>query len=343
MHGAEGFRHPNLNSDEYPLVYAQRVGECVEALGFGKPRVRSLASWRLQIAGGGLKIALMLRRWELLSMIVSLWRAVARLSFCRRLVLGGALMLAGVAWGQQSLEIIPLRHRPAAEVLPTLQPLLEPGASLTGSGYQLFLRASPRNRAEVKEVLAVLDAPQRRLLIRVSTDVSEVERDRAARLALAARMGGESRANVKIYDSRSASSASQMQMVQTVDGGRAFIQVGTSVAVPLRQVVLTPGGAVLSDRVEYRDIAQGFYVEPRLAGDRVTLEISQQQEQPAQWGPGSAHVQRLSTTVSGRLGEWLQLGGSGESAIARERGIVSLSSGAVRSERGIWLLVEEAP
>ena len=261
----------------------------------------------------------------------------------RRFLLLFALMLAGAAWGQQSLEILQLRHRPATEVLPTLQPLLEPGASLTGTGYQLFLRASPRNRAEIKQVLAALDAPQRRLVIRVSTDASEVERDRAARLTLSARDPGGSHATARLYDSRSASSASRSQMVQTVDGGRAFIQVGTSVAVPLRQVVVTPGGSVVSDRVEYRDIAQGFYVEPRVSGNRVTLEISQQMDSPASLGPGSAHVQRLFTTVSGALGEWLQLGGSGQSATERGRGILSLSSGEVRSERSVWLLVEEVP
>ncbi len=259
----------------------------------------------------------------------------------RHFLLVTLLALAGGAWGQQGLEILQLRHRHAAEVLPTLQPLLEPGASLTGAGYQLFLRASPGNRAEIKQVLAALDAPPRRLVIRVSTDASEVERDRAARLTLSAREQGGSHAGARIYDSRSASSASRTQMVQTVDGGRAFIQAGTSVAVPLRQVVLAPGGAVVSDRVEYRDIAQGFYVEPRVSGNRVTLEISQQMDSPAGLGPGSAHVQRLSTTVSGPLGEWLQLGGGGQSATERGRGILSLSSGELRSDRSIWLLVEE--
>ncbi len=263
--------------------------------------------------------------------------------FFRSVMLLVFLAAMGMAWGQQSLEILELKHRTAAEVLPALQPLLEPGASLSGMNDQLFLRASARNRADIKQALAVLDVPQRRLLIRVSTDRSTVEQDRAARLALAARIPGESRVGARIYDSRSAGSASGTQMVQTVDGGRAFIQVGTSVAIPMRHVVLTPGGAVVSEGVEYRDIAQGFYVEPRVSGNRVTLDISQQMDTPGNRGPGSAHVQRLGTTVSGRLGEWMQLGGSGQSALERGRGIVSLSTDESRSERSIWLLVEELP
>lgn len=248
---------------------------------------------------------------------------------------------AGVSWAQQSLEILELRHRPAADVLPTLQPLLEPGASLTGMNYQLFLRASPRNRMEIKQALAVMDVPQRRLLIRVTTDSSEVERDRAARLSITAREGGGGRVSARVYDSRSASSGSRTQAVQTVDGGRAFIQVGTSVAVPFRQMVQTPRGVVVSESVEYRDIAQGFYAEPRVSGNRVTVEISQQMDRPANLGPGSARIQRLSTTVSGALGEWMQLGGSGHSASERSRGLTSLSTDELRSDRSIWLLVEE--
>lgn len=261
----------------------------------------------------------------------------------RGLMLFLSLAAMSGAWGQQSLEILELRHRAAADVLPTLQPLLEPGGSLSGMNYQLFLRASARNRMEIKQALAVLDVPQRRLLIRVSTDSSEVERDRAARLSISARERGGSQVAARVYDSRSARSGSGTQMVQTVDGGRAFIQVGVSVAVPLRHMVLTPAGAVLSEGVEYRDIAQGFYAEPRVSGNRVTLEISQQMDRPASYGPGSAQVQRLSTTVSGALGEWMQLGGSGQSASDRGRGIAALSTGELRSDRSIWLLVEELP
>ena len=104
-------------------------------------------------------------------------------------------------------------------------------------------------------------------------------------------------------------------------------------------MVVGPGGAVVSESVVYRDIGQGFYAEPRLAGDRVTLEISQQADSPG--GYGSVNTQRLATTVSGRLGEWIELGGSGRQAAGNERGTLSLSTSDVRESRSIWLMVEE--
>jgi hypothetical protein len=62
----------------------------------------------------------------------------------------------------------------------------------------------------------------------------------------------------QVYDSRSSGSERVAQQVQVVEGGKAYINVGTSVPVPLRQVVLTPGGAIVSETVVYRDLGTGF-------------------------------------------------------------------------------------
>lgn len=123
-----------------------------------------------------------------------------------------------------------------------------------------------------------------------------------------------------------------------------FIQVGRSLPIPLRQVTYGPQGPIVADTIEYHDIGSGFYVEPRLAGDRVILEISQQSASiPHRWRSGlpAAQVQRLATTVSGRLGEWIPLGGSGQQMGSDQRGTLNLSTRELRESRAIWLKVEE--
>src|SRR5687768_18134582 len=88
-----------------------------------------------------------------------------------RLVLAFALAWgADASFAQQPLEIITLRHRTAEQVLPALQPLLEPGATLSGSRGQLFLRASAGNAADIKRALEAIDRPLRRLQISVRFD-----------------------------------------------------------------------------------------------------------------------------------------------------------------------------
>lgn len=250
-------------------------------------------------------------------------------------------LLALPALAQQELEVIPLRHQTVDQVLPVLQPLVEPGGSLSGMNNQLFLRASRRNRDDIKRALAAIDAPSRRLVIHVSQNRGVDDSRRGGNVSGQVVIGTSRRAEVNagIWDTRSARSESGSQMVQTIEGGRAFIQVGRSLPVPLRQVVIGPGGAIATDTVVYRDIGQGFYAQPRLNGDRVTLDISQQADSPGRYG--ATATQSLATTVSGRLGEWIELGGAGSQSAGSSRGSFGASTGEVRDSRSIWLMVEE--
>ena len=260
-----------------------------------------------------------------------------------RALLAAVLSLWFGLLSAQQMEIIQLRSKTVDEVLPVLLPLVEPGGTLTGMNNQLFLKASPRNRAEIKQALAAIDKPQRRLIIRIATDRQSEGGARGAQgsgqVTLGSTRGADVRASV--WDTRSARSENAGQMVQTVDGGRAFIQVGRSLAVPMRQMIVGPGGAVINETVVYRDIGSGFYAVPRVNGERVTLEISQQAERADHRAPGGVDSQRLATSVSGRLGEWIELGGTGRQADTRQGGGFSVGTGDVRDSRAIWLKVEE--
>jgi type II secretory pathway component GspD/PulD (secretin) len=280
----------------------------------------------------------------------------------KRILVFVLALLPLLAVAQQEMEIIPLKHRQIEQVMPVLRPLLEPGATLSGMNNQLILRASRRNRDEIKQALAAIDTPARSLVIRVSQNrdasmqrsggevYGSVGNDnvRITQSPTGAAAGGGGRVVVRngnsvvtgqVVDTQSTRTARTGQSVQVVEGGRAYINVGQSLPLPLRQVVVGPGGAIVTDSVVYRDVGQGFYAEPRLAGDRVTLEISPQFDTAG--AAGSVNTQRVSTTVSGRLGEWIELGGSGQQASGSNRGNLSVGTSDVRDNRSIWLLVEE--
>lgn len=281
----------------------------------------------------------------------------------RRIVLAFVfLLLAGAAQAQQ-LEIINLKSRTADQVLPQLRPFIEPGGAISGMNNQIFIRASDANRRQIKELLAALDRPPRRLVISVRQDADSTASARGGEVSGSVgsdRVRIESRRTVvggagvtvrsgddvlrgQVYDSRSAGSERVSQQVQVVEGGRAYINVGTSVPVPLRQVVLTPGGAIVSDTVVYRDLGTGFTAEPQLSGDLVTLTISPTHDTPGSYGPGSANVQRLTTTVSARLGEWMQIGGSVQEESSDRDGALRYSTRRGGSGRTVQLKVEELP
>lgn len=267
------------------------------------------------------------------------------MKFALKTLLTAAIALWMSLVAAQQLEIIELRSKSVDEVLPALLPLVEPGGTLTGMNNQLFLKASPRNREDIKRALAAIDKPSRRLIIRISQNRQAEDSARGAEASGQVVLGSTRRSNVeaRVWDTKSLRGESGSQMVQTVDGGRAFIQVGRSLAVPMRQMIVGPGGAVVNESVVYRDIGSGFYAMPRVNGQRVTLEISQQAENfdPAH-GRGAVNSQRLATTVSGTLGEWIELGGSGRQASGQQGGAYSVGTSDARDNRSIWLKVEEA-
>lgn len=260
-----------------------------------------------------------------------------------KMLLAAAFALSVGMVAAQQLEIIELKSQTVDQVLPILLPLVEPGGTLSGTNNQLFLRASPKNRAEIKRALAAIDKPMRRLIIRVAENRQAEDAERGGAANGQVVLGSTRRSNVeaRVWDTKSVRGESAGQMVQTVEGGQAFIQIGRSLPIPMRQVVIGPGGAVINESVLYRDVGRGFYATPRVNGNRVTLDITQQADRPAGYGRGTIDTQRLSTTVSGRLGEWIELGGGGRQATGNQSGTLSLSTSDARDNRSIWLMVEE--
>lgn len=235
------------------------------------------------------------------------------LRYLVRLVLAallGSLVHAPLA--QQALEIIPLRHRTVEQVLPALQPLLEPGATLSGNRGQLFLRASPSNADDIKRALAVIDRRAKRLQISVRLD-DTLERERRDLQASGSIGSGGVRFSGSAQDSRTSTGERIDQRLQVLEGSQATIFTGRS--------------------NDSRDLQSGFEVVPRLGGGLVHLDIAQQREAGMQ-------AQRLVTSVSARLGEWVEIGGTGQAISRDDRGIASASGRRTSETRRVWVKVE---
>lgn len=226
-----------------------------------------------------------------------------------------ALALAGAAGtpAAESVEIVPLHHRSAESLLPVLRPLVGADAAVTGLGDRLVVRANESDLATILRVVAELDRAPRRLMITVRQDVDGAVFDRREELAAAYRTapdGEAGGASAYALHTRSAATEHGEQRVQALEGEPAFIAAGQSVPVAERNVYLGPGVPVVQDTVRYRDLSNGFYVVPQLAGDRVTLRISPHRERLDPSGSGRIERGGADTIVSGRLGEWLEIGGS---------------------------------
>ena len=265
------------------------------------------------------------------------------------------LLLAPVTYAQETLEVISLRHRTADQVIPLLRPLLEPGGALTGQSTQLIVRTSPANLAQLRAALAAIDRPARRLMISVRFDGAR-ESARGGVQGVARIGSDEARATVVVGDARSAEGERVDQRMQVLEGGRARISAGEARPLRQRQVVRTPAGSVVQETTEMVDAASGFEVVPRVAGDIVTLDIAPQREQFVHGAAGAIRSERAASTVSGRLGEWIELGGTASTGTGSGRalrgsagnipetsagGAFSSRDHSATAQRRIWVKVEE--
>lgn len=280
-------------------------------------------------------------------------------------LLPALLLIAGTLRAAEPmlLEIIPLRHRLVADILPVLQPLLADGGTVTGANGQIIVRSTPGNIADLRAVLATIDSPYRRLLITVRQD-SAARFDSSgqalsgafdagdARGTFAASpgsdadavvAGGDSGATVRYrtYGTESYDDRRNEHRVQTLEGQPAFIRTGQSVPYGSESVIVSGAGAVVTRGIEYRDVDAGVYVVPYVNGDRVTLRISPRLDRLAAGGGGTIETQAVDTTIAGSLGQWLPLAGASQDEHADDAGMLASTRRAGAQSRGIWVRVEE--
>ena len=228
------------------------------------------------------------------------------------------------------IEIVALRHRTAEQILPLVRPLVPNPGTVVGSQNSLIIRATPKALAEIRRIVEQIDRPARRLLITVVQDADRAEAEGSPR--------------TRVYSTQSAASDRHAQRVQVTEGAEATIDIGQSVPVPSREIVYGVAGrrgvghSVSS--VEYRDIMSGFRVRPQLVGNRVSLEVHARHDTPGRYGRGSADVQQATTVLSGRLGEWMELGAVASGQAIELSGDVHRTTGGSASSRRILIKVD---
>jgi type II secretory pathway component HofQ len=133
--------------------------------------------------------------------------------------------------------------------------------------------------------------------------------------------------------------------VRALEGRETFVGVGESRPFTSTSVVGGgPHGTTVVQSTGFRDAQSGFFATPRLSGDRVVLEISPQQQQfRGNSRAQTVATQSLTTTVSGRVGEWIELGGVAEQSGGQARGLVTWGTRSSSSQFSAWVKVDEVP
>jgi len=273
----------------------------------------------------------------------------------------GALLPLQVSAQSTQLVVIELNSRTADEVIPLLKPMLARGGTISGLKDKLIIRTTPENRAVLRSMLDVVDARPRRLLITVGQERDGLEETREIRVSgsigndnvrivlpdtsesAAMERAGELQSEqisvqVRANSTRSDTSMQISQTVQVLEGGTAFIGVGESIPLRERSAV---GGVSSQETIGFQETVSGFYAIPRVRGNRVNVQLAAAADTVIDRRSGAAHIQRVTTVVSGRIGEWIEVGGGSEIASEQQAEIASRRGSASRGQRRIYIKVEE--
>jgi len=281
----------------------------------------------------------------------------------RKLLLVLALLFACAAEAGD-LQFIQLHNRQADELIPVVQPLLDADDAVTGSGYQLIVRTSPQRFAQIEALVRQLDSELHQLVISVrqggstggsdesysasgSMGTGEVRigvetPNRSSPGGSITTYGSNGSGSIRAYRSDSQQSSNASQRLMVLEGQWATIDAGQAVPIQRQIVTQTPYGQQVQQVTEYANATSGFDVRPRLNGNEVTLEIAPYRRHLSSGYNGATDTQSISSTVRGRLGEWIEIGGVDETSNGSDSGI-GYSNGSSRSDSGsVWLKVEMA-
>lgn len=272
-------------------------------------------------------------------------------------------ILATAVLADYPLRIMPLKHRSAEELIPVIRPMLGPGENVGGMQYQLFVRASDKGLRDIELLLAELDRARKNLTITLQQDVARSGGSSSQGISGEGRVGDvrvivpprrdaggglvvggaeEDSLRYKITRSTGSSQDNNSQFIRVMEGAPAFIRLGQSLPYVQRFLAYAGSRIVYGQDTQFLNVTTGFDVLPRLNGDRVELEISPRLSFAGNRGIQDVRFQELRTTVSARLGEWVELGGINTSRDEVSRAIFETASSQSGEWREVRLKVEEA-
>jgi len=222
------------------------------------------------------------------------------------------------------LTLLSLQHRSADEILPLIRPFIAKDGVVQSAGDKLIVRTSVDNLEQLRALILQLDRPPRRLLIMVS----QLRGDAAAEDGTAQEFDhSRESTDVRVRRTQKRDEGNTSQRVQVNEGEQAYIEAG--VVLPLTDYTAehSAHGTRLRETTRYVSAAAGFYAQPRLDGDRVTVEIMPRQTAVrSEETPPVFTTQEIHTIISGKLGEWIEIGSTRHAALGEDDDVVTHST-----------------
>lgn len=221
----------------------------------------------------------------------------------------GFLFLASNAFSQGMMtKVIELNYVPADKVIQLIQPLVQPGEKISGSGQTLIVSVSSQTLTQIRSVLHQIDVPP------VTFNVSVYQGDPNWLSA--------QNSNDVSYSTQSPSEVQRSQSVKVMNGQTAMIS--TDQQIPI--VTAVGGGFYPGVAYQQHNINNGLLVMPVMQGSQVKLSVKRVRQQQNAAGGQQFDNQQVDTTIMAPLNKWVSLG-SAEGAQDPDSSSTSYSAG----------------
>ena len=268
-------------------------------------------------------------------------------------ILLSALILSSSAYAVNSIHYFDLKNRPADEVIPLIQPLLQENEAISGSGYQLFIKTTQQRKQEIDELLTVIDKAIKNIRITVTNDEYVTSEENNIDASINTRKGDvevtvgkqhleNSGATLEIDTRKTEDKSDKTQFVQVQEGKPAFISRESLHIIPIYAYVQRPNGNFLIEHNQLSPSKQdGFYIIARITDDKsanINIQSTSSNRRTYQgYGQDQTYV---DTTLQVPLGQWFEIGGNTDSREENANGILYRSKKNQQRYNKIFLKIE---
>jgi len=261
--------------------------------------------------------------------------------YCWALILACTVWLAPASANNTlELSIIPLQHRPAASLIPSLSHLVQHPATITAAGNQLLLRADKSTSAQLRLLIDELDKPLRQFLIEVRQGMKSglqtrhLQGDVQRSSVHSGSTDHSTTSSLVVRRSTGSKGGASLQSIKALEGYPAYIETGTE--IPFWS--FNRGGEAGQT---YKAINTGFYATLLSSNDeRFVMQLSAQQ-QDTKNNSKTLQVDRAQSTLSGRLGEWTAVGSNHITKKNNNRTLNTKTSHSSDRQQILYLRVSE--
>ena len=266
------------------------------------------------------------------------------------------LALLTHAFAAGTIHYIDLVNRPAVDVIPLLQPLLNEQEAISGDGYQLFIKTSEHRAEEIRQLVQAIDRAIKSFKISVTNDEFVASQEDGFNASVRAKSGDadiqvgkypteSSGVNIHIDSRHSEDKSDKTQFIHVQEGKPAFISRETLHIIPIYSYIQRPNGDFLIEHSYPSNSAQdGFYVLARSA-DKESVSISIQSSSSGQkrYQSYSDEQTYVDTNLRIPLGQWFEIGGNSETRSNNEKGLLYKTKKNSERYKKIYLKVELIP